>query len=179
MNMTWCLHSVWNTFEPELTVKESSFAQAVWKKVEIRHGFNMSLKVTVVPGFSEGISQRSIGHTYLGRPPAVIPGLISRPLKCAVAGCSGFPLGQWLWKEERETVIKGTGIVVWCGSNSYLRGLVLHSSVGFAADVTGYHPQAVGLDACYHRNQIDLEPQLVVFYFKDDKFRSKAAQSQV
>lgn len=51
-------------------------------------------------------------------------------------------------------------------SISYHKADVLHSFVGFTADVARYHPQALRAEACCYREQIDLEPQLVVSCFK-------------
>lgn len=56
---------------------------------------------------------------------------------------------------------------------------ILHSLVGFTGDVTGDHPQAARKDARHHRNQINLEPLLIVFWLKVVKLRSKGCQGQV
>lgn len=56
---------------------------------------------------------------------------------------------------------------------------LLHCCVGCTADVTGYDHQAARLDACHHRSQIALEPQLKVFGIKVYKFRSEGCQGQV
>lgn len=55
----------------------------------------------------------------------------------------------------------------------------LHGIVGFTTDVSGDNIHTARMEAGQQNNQIDLEPQLVVFWLKLVEFGSKSRQGQV
>lgn len=56
---------------------------------------------------------------------------------------------------------------------------LLHSCIRCTADVAGDDHQAVRRQTGHHSGQVELKPQLIVFWLKVPKFRSKACQGQV
>jgi len=112
--------------------------------------------------------------------------LISNCVNPAVPEIPHFAEDQWVWRKKIEIIVtcqKPKFDIILQKLEMLRFGLqtyyLLHSCVGCTADVTGYHHQAAGVEACHHRRQVDLEPLLKFFRFKFFEFRSKGCQGQV
>ena len=162
---------------------ESGTEQPVWEKYKIRAWVSTVIITVVVIGYKSVPAKRfchvrvnvSLSHFLLDLTPCERSSgrdckLCSRPVSLKEENKQSL----WLVWSHRLTL---------CNPRMSNCGLqkddLLHSWVGYTADVTGNHHQAGRMEACHHRSQIDLEPQLKVFRLKVFKFRSKGRQGQV
>lgn len=174
--------SMYCSHRNELTLKDSGTEQPVWKQIEKEAWHQYKLITVVLICSSERFCQQSVW---------------SRTFECLLECLNAW--SHTLWNEQWQgfqTLPKSSesegrkqkwlGPVfshsfIWCLPKMSVdhKTYLLHGCVGCTADVTGDHHQNARMNACHHRSQVNLEPQLKVYRLKVFKFRSKGCQGQI